>query len=141
MNCATDLMKITLSVSELTSCGKSADGSYLKQRGTAALERISSNINSTANSPGCSHLVFAILLKPLQLTYRFTSQMRTSATRGKFGDLKFSMEMRRGYPRARIISVKSATNHELSTQGKVHRTEAASPKSLLLPHPLTLRFS
>jgi len=33
--------------------------------------------------------------------------MRISATKGKFGDLKFSMEMRRGYPSARIISVKS----------------------------------
>ena len=35
------------------------------------------------------------------------SQVRISATREKLGVLKFSMEMRRGYPNALIISVKS----------------------------------
>jgi hypothetical protein len=38
--------------------------------------------------------------------YRFTIQSRTSATSTKLGVRKLSTEMRRGYPRARIISVK-----------------------------------
>ena len=41
------------------------------------------------------------------LHYLFTSQMRTSATRGKLGDLKFSIDINLGYPKALIISVKS----------------------------------
>ena len=40
-------------------------------------------------------------------TNLFTNQIRISATKVKFGDLKFSMDISRGYPRARIISVKS----------------------------------
>lgn len=39
--------------------------------------------------------------------YLFTSHMRISATKVKFGVLKFSIDINRGYPRALIISVKS----------------------------------
>lgn len=39
---------------------------------------------------------------------RFTSHINISATNWKFGLRKFSMEIRRVYPRALIISVKSA---------------------------------
>lgn len=39
--------------------------------------------------------------------YLFTSHFNTSATSGKFGFLKFSMEINRGYPSALVISVKS----------------------------------
>jgi len=37
----------------------------------------------------------------------FTSHTSISATNGKFGERKFSIEMSRVYPRPRIISVKS----------------------------------
>lgn len=39
--------------------------------------------------------------------YLFTSHFNTSATNGKLGFLKFSMDMRRTYPSPLIISVKS----------------------------------
>jgi len=40
------------------------------------------------------------------LSYRWHSQMRMSATSSKCGTLKFSMEIRRGYPRVAMISLK-----------------------------------
>lgn len=43
----------------------------------------------------------------ITLTYLLTSHRITSATKGKFGFLKFSMEISLGYPKALIISVKS----------------------------------
>ena len=51
--------------------------------------------------------IFVLLDKKSYNTHRFTSHIRTSATRGKFGDLKFSIDINLGYPKARIISVKS----------------------------------
>ena len=54
--------------------------------------------------------------------------MSTSATRGKLGERKFSMEISLGYPNERIISVKSVneitklnhqnTNIDLKTHAK-----------------------
>ena len=43
------------------------------------------------------------------------SQVRISATSGKLGVLKFSIEMRRGYPNALIISVKSVDVYILNS--------------------------
>ena len=46
--------------------------------------------------------------------YLSTSHFKTSATSGKFGERKFSMEINLGYPRALIISVKSAEQIRLN---------------------------
>ena len=55
-----------------------------------------------------SYSCFFFNLNELKLyLYLFTNQMSTSATNLKLGDLKFSIDMRREYPKARIISVKS----------------------------------
>lgn len=43
------------------------------------------------------------------ITYLFTSHVKISATKGKFGVLKLCMETRRGKPKALIISVKPTT--------------------------------
>lgn len=45
--------------------------------------------------------------KVITLTYLLTSHRITSATKGKLGFLKFSMDISLGYPKALIISVKS----------------------------------
>ncbi|KAG7274455.1 hypothetical protein CRUP_001420 [Coryphaenoides rupestris] len=51
-------------------------------------------------------------LRTVAWTHLFTSQMRISATRPKLGVRKFSIETSRGYPSARIISVKSGERRE-----------------------------
>lgn len=47
----------------------------------------------------------------LRIVYLFTSHIKISATKGKFGVLKLCMEISRGYPRALSISVKSIKPH------------------------------
>ncbi len=46
------------------------------------------------------------------LAHLLISHAIISATRGKLGVLKFSIEMSRGYPNALIISVKSIQNRD-----------------------------
>lgn len=47
----------------------------------------------------------------LIVIYLFTSHIKISATKGKFGLLKLCKETGRGYPRALSVSVKSVKPH------------------------------
>lgn len=88
-------MKRTLSVSVLMSVEISIVGSYLRGRKE---ERM------LENTPSDMELL-------LRVVYLFTSQIKISATKGKFGVLKLCMEISRGYPRALSVSVKSTKPH------------------------------
>ena len=51
-------------------------------------------------------------------TYLCTIQYKISATRAKLGVRKFSTDMRRGYPNARMISVKSVKHAIICIRGR-----------------------